>query len=69
MRLTLSELRRLVREGLGGSRPEETYEGDLMDDPAIKKQSKLVPDDIKRPIKRWVKAMGLSRTKKRSRPT
>lgn len=69
MRLTLGELRRLVREGLGGSRPEEAYEGDLMDDPAIKKQSKLVPDDIKSSIRSWTKKMGLSRTKKRSRPT
>lgn len=65
MRLTVAELRRIIREGLAGSHPEQAYEGDLADDPAMKKKSVLVPDDIKRPIGKWMKAMGLTRSKKK----
>jgi len=38
-----------------------------MDDAAIKKKSKYVPDDIKRSIKTYLGAMGLS-GKKKKRP-
>lgn len=65
MRLSVRELKRLVREGLSGSQPEQTYEGELADDPALKKQSVLVPDDIKRSIGTWMSAMGLSSKKKK----
>lgn len=65
MRVTLGELRRLIREALGGSHPNEAYDKDLADDPALKKKSKYVPDDVKRPIKRWLTAVGLSRGKKK----
>lgn len=68
MRVTLGELRRLIREGLGGSNPNEAYDKDLADDPAMSKKSVYVPDDVKKPIKKYLKAMGLSgRKKKRSR--
>lgn len=72
MRLTLGELRRLLREAeedcWGGSRPEETYDELLEDDPAYKKRSVLVPDDIKEPISKWMAAMGLSRRLKKRAP-
>lgn len=77
MRVTIAELRRIICEGLsgspapknlGGSQPEEQYEGDLADDPALKKKSVLVPDDVKKPIGKYLKAMGLTGSrKKRSR--
>lgn len=65
MRVTVAELRRIIREGLAGSQPEQAYEGDLADDPAMHKKSVLVPDDVKKPIGKWMKAMGLSRGKKK----
>lgn len=67
MRVTLGRLRSLIRETLGGSSPNEAYDHDLMDDAAIKKKSKYVPDDIKRSIKTYLGAMGLS-GKKKKRP-
>lgn len=68
MRLTIAELRRVIREGLGGSHPNEAYDKDLADDPAYKQKSVYVPDDIKGAIGKWSKAMGLTRKrKKRSR--
>lgn len=65
MRVTVAELRRMIREGLGGSDPNEAYDHDLADDPALHKKSVLVPDDVKKPIGKWMKAMGLSRGKKK----
>ena len=65
MRLSIGELRRLIREGLGGSHPSEAYDKDLADDPALKKKSKYVPDDVKKSIRKWSKLMGLSRDKAR----
>jgi hypothetical protein len=55
---TLGELRSLIREA---------FKDDLSDDPAYKKDSVLVPDDIKRSIDKWTKAMGLSSKKKKRR--
>ena len=72
MKLTLSALRRIIREAVqqdcwGGSRPEETYDEELVEDEAYKKHSVLVPDDVKRPINAWMKQMGLAGTKKKRR--
>lgn len=67
MRVTLGKLRSLIREALGGSSPNEAYDRDLMDDPSIAKKSAYVPDDIKRPIKKYLTAMGLT-SKKKKRP-
>lgn len=60
MRLTVSELRSLIREILGGSQPEESYSEELLDDPGFKKKSVLVRDDAKKKIKAWAKDMKLS---------
>jgi hypothetical protein len=70
VRITIGELRRLIREVSednvwGGSNPEEMYEEELADDPALKKKSVYVPDDIKDSIGHWMKAMGLSHSKKK----
>lgn len=66
MRLTVGQLRTLIREAVkddcwGGSHPNEMYNEQLIDDPSYKKKSVYVPDDIKRKIEPWLKAMGLSR--------
>ncbi len=72
MRLTLGQLRALIREEIepdcwGGTRPDETYSELLEDDPAYQKRSVLVPDDIKKAIGSWARQMGLAKpAKKRS---
>ena len=69
VRLTLGELKRFINEAVkddcwGGSHPDEVYEQQqLMDDPAITKNSVYVPDDIKDSIKNYLEKMGLSRRK------
>lgn len=67
--MTVAELRALVKEAVdcwGGSRPEEMYEQELEDDPALKKKSVLVPDDVKNALSSWYRTMGLSGRKKRT---
>ena len=65
MKITIRELKELIREVYGGSLPDETYETELLDDPANKGKSVLVPDDIKHSIKKWAKEMGLHGTRRR----
>jgi len=60
MRITLGQLRSLIREALGGSQPDETYSEELLDDPGFKEKSVFVRDDAKKKIKSWAKAMKLS---------
>jgi hypothetical protein len=71
MKVSLGELRTLVREVTadcwGGSRPEEMYEEESVDDPSFKKRSVLVPDDVKRPVTGYLKAMGLAGTRRKKR--
>lgn len=63
-------LREFVRSTLGdgkrmaGSHPEETYDMNLLDDPAYKEPSVYVPDDIKNVIDKWAEDMGLKGRKK-----
>lgn len=73
MRLTMGELRRLLNEEIepdcwGGTRPEETYNELLEDDPVYRKKSVLVPDDIKDQINSWMKKMGLSAPLRKGHP-
>jgi len=44
----------------GGSQPDESYDKELLDDEAFDAPSVLVPDDIKKKIKKWAKDMKLS---------
>lgn len=48
----------------GGSQPDESYDKELLDDEAFDAPSVLVPDDIKKKIKKWAKDMGLSTNNK-----
>lgn len=66
MKITVGRLKRFIRETIkddcwAGSHPDETYEQQLIDDPVMSKDSVYVPDDIKSDIKRWTKAMKLSK--------
>jgi len=68
MKLTIAELKRIVREAvIGGSHPSESYDKELMDDPKFAEPSVMVPGDIKKKIKTWTKKMGLSDARKRKR--
>lgn len=60
MKLTIGQLRRIIRESLSGSHPDETYDKELLDDPSFDKPSVYVPDDVKNKIKSWAKDMKLS---------
>jgi hypothetical protein len=60
VKITIGELRRIIRESLAGSQPDETYSTELFDDPALEKPSVYVPDDIKVKLKSWAKKMKLS---------
>jgi hypothetical protein len=67
MKISVGELRKLIRETYGGSLPDETYDTELLDDPAFNKESTWVPNDIKLAIKKWAKAMGLRAGRRRKR--
>lgn len=60
MRITIEQLRQVIREVLAGSQPEESYSEELLDDPGFKKKSVFVRDDAKEKIKSWAKDMKLS---------
>jgi hypothetical protein len=51
----------------GGNYPEESYDKQLLDDPAYMKPSVYVPDDIKTKINKWAKDMGMKKESRRPR--
>jgi hypothetical protein len=61
----ISDITEISQDCWGGSNPDELYEEELADDPDMKKHSVLVPDDVKAPIAKFMKAMGLAGTKKK----
>jgi hypothetical protein len=70
MRLTMGQLRQLLREEImpdcwDGSHPDETYEELLEDDPMYQEKSVLVPDDVKKAIHSYFGKMGLSKPAKK----
>jgi hypothetical protein len=60
MKLSIGQLREVIRKSLAGSQPEESYSIELMGDPAFSEKSVYVPDDIKKKIRKWAKDMKLS---------
>jgi hypothetical protein len=60
MKMTIGQLREVIKRSFAGSQPDETYKIDLLDDPAFSEKSILVPDDIKDKIRKWAKDMKLS---------
>lgn len=60
MRMTVGDLRLLIRETLAGSHPDETYDEELLDDDSFKKPSVYVPDWAKDRIRAWARDMKLS---------
>ena len=61
MKITIKELRQLIREKIQEEESKDkTYKQELEDDPSYKEKSVLVPDDIKKKIKKWSRDMKLS---------
>lgn len=61
MKMTVGQIRVMIRKSLSGSQPEESYVKELMDDPAFNKKSVYVPNSSKKKIKSWAKDMKLSK--------
>lgn len=64
MKLTIKELREIIRHTIAGSDPNEAYSHNLLDDRGFQSPSVYVPDDIKQKIKKWADDMMLSSTPK-----
>lgn len=62
MKITIGELRQIIKETIAGSQPDETYDDYLLDDTFFNKPSVLVRDDAKKKIKAWAIAMKLTQT-------
>lgn len=72
MRVRVGDLRKIIRQVIvearkgeskyhfGGSHPDESYDKELLKDPAFDEESVYVPNDIKKKIKKWAKDMGLT---------
>jgi hypothetical protein len=60
MKIRLRVLREVIRKALGGSYPDESYDKELLSDPAFAEDSVYVPNDVKEKIKSWAKDMKLS---------
>lgn len=60
MKITIKQLREVIRRSLGGSHPDESYDKELLDDPAFSEKSVYVSDEIKDKIRKWAKDMKLS---------
>lgn len=60
MKITIGQLREVIKKSLAGSQPDETYSEELLDDPAFQEKSVYVPDWAKKKIKSWARDMKLS---------
>ena len=60
MRITIGQLREVIKRSLAGSHPDESYSAELLDDPAFNEKSVYVSDEIKEKIRKWAKDMKLS---------
>jgi hypothetical protein len=60
MKITIGQLREVIKKSLAGSQPDEAYSEELLDDPAFQEKSVYVPDWAKKKIKSWARDMKLS---------
>jgi len=60
MKITIGQLREVIKRSLAGSQPDETYSEELLDDPTFQEKSVYVPDWAKKKIKSWARDMKLS---------
>lgn len=60
MKITIGQLREVIKKSLAGSQPDETYSEELLNDPAFEEKSVYVPDWAKKKIKSWARDMKLS---------
>lgn len=57
----IGTLRTFVAEAIAAEKKKAApYDSELLDDPGFTAKSVYVPDDIKKKIKKWAQAMGLS---------
>lgn len=61
----LNELKTYIRAILKEEWWAESYDKNLLDDPAFEEESTYVPNDIKNAIRKWAKSMGLYDSKYR----
>lgn len=59
MKMTMGQLRQVIRDAIAGSQPEEAYSEELFDDPSFKEKSVYVPDSAKEKMKKWARDMKL----------
>lgn len=60
MKMTVGELREVMRSAMGGSDPNEAYSADSIDDPLFNKDSKYVSRKRKKHIKKFLRDLGLA---------
>lgn len=60
MKLSYKKLKSIIRESLKNCAP---YDKEIIDDLSYSQESTYVPDDVKKPINKWLKLMGLSKRK------
>jgi hypothetical protein len=60
MKITIGQLREVIKKSLAGSQPDEAYSEELLDDPVFQEKSVYVPDWAKKKIKSWARDMKLS---------
>jgi len=60
MKMTIAEIRKIIREVISGSQPDEAYDLELMDDPKFSDDSVYVPNWEKDKIRTWARDMKLS---------
>lgn len=64
MLISIKELKQLIKNSVDTIKTTfKPYEKELIDDTSYKEKSVYVPDDIKDPINKWMKMMGLSNKK------
>lgn len=63
MKLTIRELKKIIKCSIGGSEPNEAFDKDLVDDPAFDKESLHVSQKRKKKIKTFLNDMGLTSKK------
>lgn len=56
---SLRDLKTYIKDIIKEEWWEESYDKNLLDDPAFDEKSVYVPDDIKDSIRSWAKSMGL----------
>lgn len=63
MRLTIGELKEIIKKSIAGSQQDEAFDKDLVDDPAMDKESVHVSKERKKKIAKFLNDIGLTSKK------